>query len=156
MQVLGRELGLWTDAMDWVLTHAHKLPSQSREALLQELAALEAAPQFKPIHARPINLSVSSEDEQPPAISQAATVCPQLRAEDIDLWRPPPLHRKEEDAPQSPLSPQEMEYAGDGTPRSLEMPGPGAWIAATSARLLEICGQVICWTTPYGCSLQLP
>eukprot|EP00884_Botryococcus_braunii_P014105 jgi/Botrbrau1/22696/Bobra.0132s0037.2 len=141
-EVLGRELGLWTEAMEWVVGCAHNLPDHSRDALLQELAALEAGPELEPVRIAPLSMTGRAVDDQSCDVSETAQRNLPSRFDDSDSWRPPPLPRKEEEAPRSPLSPQEMEFAGDGTPRSLETAGPGAWIAATSARLLEICGQV--------------
>lgn len=138
---------------------AHNLPSHSRDALLQELAALQSGPDLEPVRIATLATTGHSEGEE--SCGCPETCQRQCGGQTENLEQCGPFARpseEEEEAPRSPLSPKEMEYAGDGTPRSLETAGPGAWIAATSARLREICGQVICsagfcrvgydWTCP--------
>lgn len=140
VQVLGRELGLWKDAMDWVLESARYLPFQTREALVQELASLQAASACAPVRVAANAPVVPAEEELSTGHQHPVVQPPQLEGQGLDPWRPP--HLLQANCPPSPLSPKQMEYAGDGTPRSPGSAGPGAWIAATSARLMEICGQV--------------
>lgn len=140
-QVLGREMGLWEDAMDWVMDCAQYLPYQTREALVQELATLQVAPACAPVRIATNAQAVPAEEEVGSGHHHPIAQPSQLEGQVLDAWRPP--HMLQTECPPSPLSPKEMEYAGDGTPRSPGSAGPGAWIAATSARLMEICGQVV-------------
>jgi hypothetical protein len=126
VQVLGREQNAWAAAASWAMNDAPHLHADQRAALLQELAIMQAAPRQPP------------PPPAAPAAQAALRALPALRADARD-GAGAVASVGGEASPRSPLSPKELASAGDGVPRSAAADG---WIAATSARLLEICGQV--------------